>query len=1181
MIAFSRVSKQYGRQVLFVEASFQLNAGERVGLVGPNGSGKTTLFRMVVREESPDEGEVSVPKRMTIGYFRQDVEEMAGRSVLDETIAGCGRVGELHHELEALQHAMADPDESDFDVVLARFGEVQEEYDHLGGYALEAQAREVLHGLGFDDDRIDGDVGALSGGWKMRVAMARALLGKPDVLLLDEPTNHLDIESIIWLETFLRSFQGALLMTSHDREFMNRVVTKIAEIDDGEISVYSGDYDFYERERAVRDANREAAYARQQAMLAKERRFIERFAAHAAKAAQVQSRVKALDKIEKIELPKKRRVVSFDFRQPPRSGDLVATIDGVCKAYGRRVVYDGLSMTIRRGERWAVMGRNGAGKTTLLKMVAGALAPDSGTVTLGASLKMGYFAQQALDLLDADLTIEEQLEQDFPHESVGVLRNLAGAFQFSGDDVDKKIKSLSGGEKTRLVMARMLLDSAELPRARRADEPPRPGDEGNAGGGAGRVRGDDAVRLARPGVSEGIEQPGAGAGRRNRLRRAAAPVSGVVRGLRAAHRPRGPRGAFLARPASDRRARVMARPAGLEARGSYGLLPREADLDLRQSVHQPRLPCDRVGQRLRAGDDRREGFGAGGRLEALIHHGGRADPHSRTDGVVPAVEQAGHGLLHQFPPRAQGGRRLGLFHQFFEVLQRVVAGEDVQRVEAGVGIDREPVGLDGRPIRLPGAHAAGAPHGRRREQHQHPASRVLRNHVCKAVRARAECDAEPVAGLDRRAGHERELLRDARHVACREPRPVEDERRDGGTRTRPVPRLDEEGHRLRREAREHQQRREEEPALPPSRQVPVVDDAVGRQAVPDERQRLGQAIGVVGERLSGREPGEVGEIGAGGPRRLAGQRDQDNVATRRQRAGRFGPPLGVRAPNRVEPGGRQEQDEVRRRLGQARPLRRRAPRGRFEEHPEPGAPQVFDERAAHLLAARLRAADEHVVLARDGRRSGGRHPRIVLRPARFGNASSRQSCGACLPARRPGYDRSFAERSDMKRLAIAVCLLALLVPAGVLAQKEFAPTVRQFDKAVDLSKFKTYEWVPGHKALDPEMDKAIIAAIDKEMAARGFKKGSPADVAVAYHAVQRADVDLSTFDNKQPAQGAERAAAQVVKVGTLVIDLTNPTTKAVIWRVSGEGIMKEMPAADRNAFVARAVSALFSAYPKK
>jgi ATPase subunit of ABC transporter with duplicated ATPase domains len=467
MISFSGISKQYGRQILFVDTSFQLNPGEKVGLVGPNGSGKTTLFRMIVGEETPDEGEVSVPRKVTIGYFRQDVEEMAGRSVLDEAIAGSGRLGDLHHELEALQNAMSDPARADdMDRILARFGEVQEEYDHAGGYGLEAQAREVLQGLGFDEERIDGDVGALSGGWKMRVAMARVLLGRPDVLLMDEPTNHLDIESIIWLEGFLKSLPGALLMTSHDREFMNRVVTRIAEIDSGEITAYSGNYDFYERERAIREANREAAYARQQAMLAKEQRFIERFAAHAAKAAQVQSRVKALEKIEKIELPKKRRVVKFDFRPPPRSGDQVAVLEDVSKAYpstavgagGRRIVHDHLSAIIRRGERWCVMGKNGAGKTTLLKMVAGALPPDSGDVKLGANVRLGYFAQQALDVLDPDLTIEEQLQKDFPHESIGVLRNLAGAFQFSGDDTDKKIRSLSGGEKTRLVIAIMLLN---------------------------------------------------------------------------------------------------------------------------------------------------------------------------------------------------------------------------------------------------------------------------------------------------------------------------------------------------------------------------------------------------------------------------------------------------------------------------------------------------------------------------------------------------------------------------------------------------------------------------------------------------------------------------------------------------------------------------------------------------
>jgi len=457
LVSFSNISKQYGKQLIFVDASFQLNPGEKVGLVGPNGSGKTTLFRMVIGEEAPDEGVVAVPKKLTIGYFRQDVEEMKGRSVLDEAIAGSGRTGDLHHELEALHRAMEDPSKlNEMDQILARFGEVQEEYEHLGGYSLEAQAREVLHGLGLKDDQIDGDVAALSGGWKMRVAMARVLLGRPDVLLMDEPTNHLDIESIIWLEGFLKSFSGALLMTSHDREFMNRIVTRIAEIDSGEIVTYSGNYDFYERERAIREANQQAAFARQQAMFAKEQRFIERFRTHAAKAAQVQSRIKALDKIERIELPKRRQVVKFEFRTPPRSGDQVVVIEDLHKSYGSRVIYDGFHLTIRRGQRWAVMGRNGAGKTTLLKIISGAAAPDSGSVRLGASLIMGYFAQQSLDVLDPDLTVIEQLQKDFSQDGLGSLRTLAGAFQFSGDDVDKRIRALSGGEKPRLAMARML-----------------------------------------------------------------------------------------------------------------------------------------------------------------------------------------------------------------------------------------------------------------------------------------------------------------------------------------------------------------------------------------------------------------------------------------------------------------------------------------------------------------------------------------------------------------------------------------------------------------------------------------------------------------------------------------------------------------------------------------------------
>src|SRR5512140_1054233 len=469
MIALSGINKQYGRQVLFVDASFQLNDGEKIGLVGPNGAGKTTIFRLITGEEHADDGDVSVPKKASIGYFKQEIDEMAGRPVLDEAIAGSGRLGDLRHELIDLEHARADPEQSgDMEKILERFGEVQGEYQQRGGYELEARAREVLHGLGFDDARIDGDVGALSGGWKMRVAMAKVLLGRPDVLLMDEPTNHLDIEAILWLEGYLKAYPGSLLMACHDRDFMNRVVTKVVEIDAGETITYSGNYDFYERERQQRENQREAAFARQQAMLAKEQRFIERFQTHAAKAAQVQSRVKKLEKIETIELPKKRAVVRFDFKAPARSGDDVSILEKLSKGYGERRLYTDFDFLVRRGERWCVMGVNGAGKSTLLKMVAGMLEPDGGSVRVGASVKLGYFSQQALDVLDPELTVLEQVQKDFPAAGIGVLRALVGAFQFSGDDVDKKVRFLSGGEKSRLVMARMLFDP---PNFRVLDEP--------------------------------------------------------------------------------------------------------------------------------------------------------------------------------------------------------------------------------------------------------------------------------------------------------------------------------------------------------------------------------------------------------------------------------------------------------------------------------------------------------------------------------------------------------------------------------------------------------------------------------------------------------------------------------------------------------------------------------------
>ena len=459
MIALHGVSKHFGRQALLLEASLQLDPGERVGLVGPNGSGKSTLFRLILGEESPDEGQVSVPRKLSIGHFRQDAAEMSGRTVLEETISGSGRVGALHAELAALERDMGDPDKFDaMESLLERFGTVQEEFQQLGGYELDARAREVLAGLGFDQGRMDGDVGELSGGWRMRVQIAKVLLAKPDVLLLDEPTNHLDIESILWLEGFLKSTDAAILMTCHDRDFMNRVVGRIVAIDAGELVSYTGDYDHYEHEQAARAANQEAAFARQQAMLKKEERFIERFEKHAAKAAQVQSRVKKLEKIDKLEPPKRRVLVPFLMKEAPRSGNDVATLSGVGKAYGEHVVYDGLDFEIKRGERWCVMGVNGAGKSTLLKLVAGALEPDQGDVKLGASLKLGYFSQSALDVLDPDRTVYEQLDAAFPTATTPSKRNALGAFDFPGDEIDKPIRVLSGGEKSRLVLCQMLFD---------------------------------------------------------------------------------------------------------------------------------------------------------------------------------------------------------------------------------------------------------------------------------------------------------------------------------------------------------------------------------------------------------------------------------------------------------------------------------------------------------------------------------------------------------------------------------------------------------------------------------------------------------------------------------------------------------------------------------------------------
>ena len=463
MIRLENISKQNGKQIVFIEASAGLLRGEKAGLVGPNGAGKTTLFRMIIGEEQPDEGQISLDRGVSVGYFSQDVGEMGGRPVVAEVMDGAGPVSELMAEMAVLEAAMADPDHADqMDDIIARYGEVQGRFQELDGYSLDGRAREVLDGLGFSQEMMDGDVGALSGGWKMRVALARILLMSPDVLLLDEPSNHLDLESLIWLESFLKGYQGAILMTSHDREFMNRIVNKIVEIDGGSLTSYTGDYDFYQQQRALSDKQQQAQFERQQAMLAKEIAFIERFKARASHAAQVQSRVKKLDKIDRVEPPKRQQTIAFEFRPAPRSGEDVVMLKKVSKRYGSRAIYDGFDFHIRRQERWCIMGINGAGKSTLLKLVAGAADPDDGIVKRGPSVKLGYFAQHAMDLLDGDRTVFETLQDNFPQAGQAPLRALAGCFGFPGDEIDKKCRVLSGGEKARLVMALLLFDPPNL-----------------------------------------------------------------------------------------------------------------------------------------------------------------------------------------------------------------------------------------------------------------------------------------------------------------------------------------------------------------------------------------------------------------------------------------------------------------------------------------------------------------------------------------------------------------------------------------------------------------------------------------------------------------------------------------------------------------------------------------------
>jgi len=463
MIHLTNISKQHGSQILFTKASLQILPGVRTGLVGPNGAGKSTIFRLITGEEEADHGEISCSKKTVIGYFSQEVGEMAGRSALEETMSAMAEIVSLAGEIQEMEAAMAHPMADDeLATLLERYGDARQEFEHRGGYDLETRAKSVLTGLGIGPDDFNRPVESFSGGWKMRIALARILTLNSDVLLLDEPTNHLDIESILWLEEWLKNdFKGAVLMTSHDRTFMNSIVSRIVEVANKTITTYGGDYEFYLREREIRREHLFASYRRQQEMLAKEEDFIARFAARVSHAAQVQSRIKKLEKIERIELPPEQKVMRFEFSDPPRSGDDVVAMEGLGKSWiledgSEKTVFSGVSGMIRRQEKIAVVGVNGAGKSTFLKVLAGKTEPTSGSVTLGANVSIGYFSQHSMDILDGNRTVFETVQDAMPQAHIGMVRNLCGAFLFQGDDADKRIFQLSGGEKSRVVLATLL-----------------------------------------------------------------------------------------------------------------------------------------------------------------------------------------------------------------------------------------------------------------------------------------------------------------------------------------------------------------------------------------------------------------------------------------------------------------------------------------------------------------------------------------------------------------------------------------------------------------------------------------------------------------------------------------------------------------------------------------------------
>jgi ATP-binding cassette subfamily F protein 3 len=464
MISVANVTKSFGPRTLLRGTSLQVGARDRVALVGPNGIGKTTLLEMIAGAQEPDSGEIVVPKGVVVGYLRQETDALRGRSLLDEVLSAGAEVTEAGHRLSVLEDEMADlPEGPERDALIAEYGRLQDRFTTLGGYTLESEAKRILGGLGFKDTDHDRPTDALSGGWLMRVALAKLLLSNPDVLMLDEPTNHLDLSSVDWLEHFLTTYEGAVILISHDRDFMNAFATKVVEIDNGKLVSYTGDYEAFVRQRAIA-AEQAAATAKNQArQRAETERFIERFRYKASKARQVQSRIKALERMQTVDVRRSsKRKMGLAFPTPPRSGRVVLTLDKVSFGYGKEDVYKELDIVIERDQKVALVGPNGAGKTTLLKLLAGVLEPRGGERIMGHNAALGYFAQHQIEALEPRNTVLQELAKAMPPGSDLRPRDLLGRFLFSGDEVDKNVSVLSGGERTRLALAKMLVSPANI-----------------------------------------------------------------------------------------------------------------------------------------------------------------------------------------------------------------------------------------------------------------------------------------------------------------------------------------------------------------------------------------------------------------------------------------------------------------------------------------------------------------------------------------------------------------------------------------------------------------------------------------------------------------------------------------------------------------------------------------------